>query len=62
VGKRLERQEPNIPEERDLPGKQSRREEWMVSRCLFTGKIICLDGDTNEIVAEVDIRRSLLPS
>ena len=32
----------------------SRREEWMVSQALFTGKIVCLDGDTNEIVAEVD--------
>jgi hypothetical protein len=30
------------------------REEWMVSQALFTGKIVCLDGDTNEIVAEVD--------
>ncbi len=26
----------------------------MVSQALFTGKIICLDGDTSEIVAEVD--------
>jgi hypothetical protein len=26
----------------------------MVSQALFTGKIVCLDGDTNEIVAEVD--------
>ena len=26
----------------------SRREEWMVSQALFTGKIICLDGDTSE--------------
>ena len=30
------------------------REEWMVSQTLFTGKIVCLDGDTSEIVAEVD--------
>jgi hypothetical protein len=37
-------------EQRPLP----RREEWMVSQALFTGKIVCLDGDTNEIVAEVD--------
>jgi hypothetical protein len=26
----------------------------MASQALFTGKIVCLDGDTNEIVAEVD--------
>ena len=24
------------------------------ARCIFTGKIVCLDGDTSEIVAEVD--------
>ena len=24
------------------------------SQALFTGKIVCLDGDTNEIVAEID--------
>ena len=26
----------------------------MVSQTLFTGKIVCLDGDTSEIVAEID--------
>ena len=31
----------------------SRREEWMASETLFTGKVKCLDGDTNEIVAEL---------
>ena len=31
----------------------SRREEWMASECLFTGKVKCLDGDTQEIVAEL---------
>ena len=31
----------------------SRREEWMASECLFTGKVRCLDGDTSEIVAEL---------
>jgi hypothetical protein len=31
----------------------SRREEWMSSECLFTGKIKCLDGDTGEITAEL---------
>ena len=38
----------------ELDNDISRREEWMVSQALFTGKIVCLDGDTNEIVAEVD--------
>ena len=38
----------------ELDNDISRREEWMVSQCLFTGKITCLDGDTNEVVAEVD--------
>ena len=26
----------------------------MVSQALFTGKIVCLDGDSNEIAAEID--------
>jgi hypothetical protein len=38
----------------ELDNDISRREEWMVSQALFTGKIICLDGDTNEITAEID--------
>ena len=38
----------------ELDNDISRREEWMVAQALFTGKIVCLDGDTNEIVAEVD--------
>jgi Phage major capsid protein E len=38
----------------ELDNDISRREEWMVSQALFTGKIVCLDGNTNEIVAEVD--------
>jgi Phage major capsid protein E len=31
----------------------SRREEWMASQCLFEGKVTCLDGDTQEVVAEL---------
>ncbi len=31
----------------------SRREEWMASECLFSGSVKCLDGDTQEIVAEL---------
>ena len=38
----------------ELDNDICRREEWMVSQALFTGKIVCLDGDTSEIVAEVD--------
>jgi hypothetical protein len=38
----------------ELDNDISRREEWMVSQLLFAGKIVCLDGDTSEIVAEVD--------
>ena len=38
----------------ELDNDISRREEWMVSRVLFDGKVVCLDGDTNEIVAEID--------
>jgi hypothetical protein len=38
----------------ELDAAISRREEWMASQCLFTGKVICKDGDTNEILAELD--------
>ena len=38
----------------ELDNDISRREEWMCSQALFTGKIVCLDGDTSEIVAEID--------
>ena len=38
----------------ELDDDISRREEWMVSQCFVHGKIICLDGDTTEIVAEID--------
>jgi hypothetical protein len=31
----------------------SRREEWMSSECLFTGRVTCLDGDTGEVTAEL---------
>jgi hypothetical protein len=37
----------------ELDGLISRREEWMASECLFTGRVKCLDGDSNEIVAEL---------
>ena len=31
----------------------SRREEWMASECLFTGKVKCVNGDSGEITAEL---------
>jgi hypothetical protein len=31
----------------------SRREEWMASEYLFTGKVKCVDGDSGELVAEL---------
>jgi hypothetical protein len=37
----------------ELDSAISRREEWMASQCLFNGSIKCLDGDTQEIVAEL---------
>jgi hypothetical protein len=38
----------------ELDNDISRREEFMVSECLFTGKIICRDGDSQEILSEID--------
>ncbi len=46
--------QPLVLDIEKLDNDISRREEWMVSQDLFTGKIVCLDGDTSEIVAEVD--------
>jgi Phage major capsid protein E len=37
----------------ELDALISRREEKMCSDVLFTGKVVCLDGDTNEITAEI---------
>ncbi len=37
----------------ELDAMIGRREEWMASQCLFTGKVVCLDGDTSEVVAEL---------
>jgi hypothetical protein len=37
----------------ELDNDISRREEWMVSRVLFDGKVVCLDGDSGEVVAEI---------
>jgi hypothetical protein len=37
----------------ELNAAIGRREEWIASECLFKGAIICRDGDTSEIVAEL---------
>ena len=37
----------------DLDLRISRTEEWMVSECLFSGSITCLDGDDNTPVAKI---------
>ena len=37
----------------ELDAMIGRREEWMASECLFTGKVVALDGDTDEVVAEL---------
>jgi Phage major capsid protein E len=42
----------------ELDNMITRSEESMVANCLFTGKIKCLDGDTGEIVAELDLSLS----
>jgi len=50
-----EQREANLLAEdwQDLDLRISRTEEWMVSQCLFTGAITCLDGDDNKPVAKI---------
>jgi hypothetical protein len=38
----------------ELDADISRREEWMVNECLFAGAITCRDGDSGEIVSQID--------
>jgi hypothetical protein len=38
----------------ELDNAISRTENWMCSECLFAGKVTAKDGDTGEIVAEID--------
>lgn len=38
----------------DLDSEISRREEVMVSQCLFEGKVTCLDGDDLQPIMEID--------
>ena len=37
----------------ELDAVIGRREEWMATECLFKGKVVCLDGDTGEVTAEL---------
>jgi hypothetical protein len=37
----------------ELDAMIGRTEEKMISDCLFTGNVVCRDGDTNEIVASI---------
>ena len=43
-----------VIDEQELDASISRTENWQCSQVLFTGKVKCLDGDTQEIVAEID--------
>ena len=41
-------------DQQELDFSISRTENWMCSQTLFSGKVQCKDGDTDEIVAEID--------
>jgi hypothetical protein len=43
-----------VIDEQELDASISRTENWMCSQVLFSGKVLCLDGDTNKPVAEID--------
>jgi Phage major capsid protein E len=43
-----------VIDEQELDSSISRTENWMCSQVLFSDKVKCLDGDTQEIVAEID--------
>ena len=43
-----------VIDEQELDASISRTENWMCSQVLFSGKVQCKDGDTGEIVAELD--------
>ena len=43
-----------VIDQQELDASISRTENWMCSQVLFSGKVQCKDGDTGEIVAEVD--------
>ena len=43
-----------VIDQQELDASISRTENWMCSQVLFSGKVQCRDGDTQEIVAEID--------
>ena len=43
-----------VIDEQELDASISRTENWMCSQVLFSGKVVCLDGDTQEPIAEID--------
>jgi hypothetical protein len=43
-----------VLDQQELDNSISRTENWMCSQLLFSGVVKCLDGDTGEIVAEID--------
>ena len=43
-----------VIDQQELDASISRTENWMCSQVLFSGKVQCKDGDTGEIVAEID--------
>jgi hypothetical protein len=43
-----------VIDQQELDASISRTENWMCSQVLFAGKVACRDGDTGEIVAEID--------
>ena len=43
-----------ILDEQELDASISRTENWMCSQVLFVGKVVCKDGDSGEVVSEID--------
>jgi hypothetical protein len=43
-----------VIDEQELDASISRTENWMCSQVLFSGKVLCLDGDTGKPTAEID--------
>ena len=41
-------------DEQELDASISRTENWMCSQVLFSGKVVCKDGDSGEPVSEID--------
>ena len=47
-----------IIDEQELDASISRTENWMCNQVLFSGKVLCLDGDTGKPVAKMTMGRS----